>query len=551
MKVRHVVIIFIAFLALGFFIYRNTLTTEFLSDDWHWLSVASARSSILPDVFANYAGEKTGGSYNPVASLYINTLFYFFGLNPVPYHVASVVLHSVVATLVAALVALWIGLVPTDKRAHTPLLFSILLGGVYLVFPSHVETVVWLASAPHILATLFYVATLLLYFLWKKNDDIRAYVCAVLCCTLALLSKESAVSLPIVLICMDVAFERSAHQRWFSSHSAGLFLFAGLVAGFLYLRYIATGLLIGTYAENALLVRIPLWANTVGTFFEEFITAGYGRFLWMRLFWKNPGLLSTAVCSAVIASSFFVFRRGFWIMRGSWMMLLAATVPFIPLGFNRTTSDGERYVYLPLVLWMLFFASVLTLLKQKKIVNVLLLIVIFTASWGTHIKTRSWTTAGLAAHEIVSGLHLLTDSNPRVVSWYVVGLPDTISGAHVFRNNLKEALRLRTGISQSIHVVPVYLNLETETYAERTMTWSNDNRGFTARSVDGAYRVTGVDRRELPYLTFELWGYRYPFFTSNTIRLILGQDVLMSLQDGTGAFVTWDRGRMMMLPYSG
>jgi len=97
----------LCFVIGSFILFQSSLSSGFVSDDWHWLWVAHERGSALPDFSANIIGEKIGGSYNPVSSFLVNSLFQIFGLRPEPFHAASIILHGVNAFLVYLLAVRW------------------------------------------------------------------------------------------------------------------------------------------------------------------------------------------------------------------------------------------------------------------------------------------------------------------------------------------------------------------------------------------------------------------------------------------------------------
>ena len=141
-------------IALSFALYFPVIDAPFVSDDWHWLAAAHDQVGVLPDLTANYAGGSIGGSYNPMSSLWINALYRVYGIAPVAFHVASVLLHGIVAWLVGILIFLFLpqlssAMLPDEKHKRLAI-----LGGVFFaVWPTHVEAVAWIASVPHLVSS--------------------------------------------------------------------------------------------------------------------------------------------------------------------------------------------------------------------------------------------------------------------------------------------------------------------------------------------------------------------------------------------------------------
>jgi hypothetical protein len=124
------------------------------------------------------------GSYHPLTVL----SFAISGRNPVVLHATNVVLHAIAAILVFILLEQLVG-------SAFPAFAGAL---IWAIHPMKVESVVWIAGRKDVLCGIFYVAALIAYT--RTDRSVRA---TFVFFTLALLSKGTAVSLPLALLAID------------------------------------------------------------------------------------------------------------------------------------------------------------------------------------------------------------------------------------------------------------------------------------------------------------------------------------------------------------
>lgn len=188
--------------------YLGTLRHGFVWDDGilvesdHRIrSLGAALGAFREDFFGD-AGHM--GYYRPVVTLSFALDYRLGRSNPFGYHLTNVSLHALVALLVLATLRQW-GAAPRVAC----------LGAVlFAVHPAHTENVAWISGRTDILAAAFALASVWLLGIHDARASARAspesrwhrLACAALlvgsagCCALALLSKEIALALPVVLV---------------------------------------------------------------------------------------------------------------------------------------------------------------------------------------------------------------------------------------------------------------------------------------------------------------------------------------------------------------
>lgn len=141
-------------------------------------------------VFRGDAGSEPKSNYwRPVFVLYLAANQFLFGPdNPMGWHAANLLLHLVVVLL------LWRMLL----RLGVSALGGWALALLFAIHPVHVESVVWISGAPDLLSTLFML--LAWGCLVFPNSGVGRRVSSCLLFLLALLSKEIAVALPLIVM---------------------------------------------------------------------------------------------------------------------------------------------------------------------------------------------------------------------------------------------------------------------------------------------------------------------------------------------------------------
>jgi protein O-mannosyl-transferase len=151
--------------------------------------------------------------YMPVTWITYALDYHIWGLDPFGYHLTNLVLHAANTTLVYLLAwrifhAIW---VPGPEDDASGLRVGAALTAlVFGVHPLRVETVAWITERIDLVCGFFYLLAVLLYLRAVETESVnvgrsrRCYWASVTMFVLALLSKSMAVSLPAVLLVLDV-----------------------------------------------------------------------------------------------------------------------------------------------------------------------------------------------------------------------------------------------------------------------------------------------------------------------------------------------------------
>jgi hypothetical protein len=184
------------------FLLAATLATEllylpaagggFLGDDFSHLDQAQTVPFFQHPGLALHQG--AFDYFQPVPALLWNILYSLFGLHPLPYHLFSIGLHL----LVTSLLLLWV-----DQIAEDPLAAGV-AGLFFAVLPSHPEAVTWISANADLLASVFSLAAIMAYHRFSQRQNWRWFAVAILSSALAMLSKEFAFLLPLLIPLFDL-----------------------------------------------------------------------------------------------------------------------------------------------------------------------------------------------------------------------------------------------------------------------------------------------------------------------------------------------------------
>jgi hypothetical protein len=163
------------------------LAIGFVNDDYTIIRFALHGDS--PDFAALLSrAEVIEVYYRPLFDLSLGLDFLAWGWTPIGYHITSLALHLVNTFLVYRLAR---GL----RFDRTASIAALLIFGLH---PIHETSLHWIAGRTDVLCATFYLGSLLLFIRHRMMPSIDTLVGALVCAMLAMLTKEMALTLPLV-----------------------------------------------------------------------------------------------------------------------------------------------------------------------------------------------------------------------------------------------------------------------------------------------------------------------------------------------------------------
>ena len=197
MKAKHIFII----IALGFIIYANSLTNEFIWDDTNLIAENNYLKSLkspggLFDKNITYGTGEPSNFYRPLQMLLYKVNYMLLGLDVRSFHFTNILIHILAALMVYKLAYFLSG-------KH---MAGFISGLIFVSHPINTEAVTYIAGIADPLALLFILLALTTYI--GKGF----YAISIASFAAALLSKEIAIVTPLLLIAYDYTHNKGMKE---------------------------------------------------------------------------------------------------------------------------------------------------------------------------------------------------------------------------------------------------------------------------------------------------------------------------------------------------
>jgi tetratricopeptide (TPR) repeat protein len=286
------------------------------------------------------------GFWHPLTWISLMIDHEVWGLHPGGYHLTNVLLH-LIATLI-----LFVAL----HRLTGALWKSGFVAALFALHPLHVESVAWIAQRKDVLSGLFWMLSLFLYARYVEKPVLGRYGLVLLSFSLGLMAKPMVVTLPIILILLDMwPCRRLSGQLWRRNWKRVVgekipFLILGAAAGVVTILAEQQVGALKTLAEFSFMSRL---SNAV---------VAYGFYLYktvwpfhLSVHYPHPGawpvwhvVLSLAVLTGVTFLTIRTFRKYPFLLVG-WFWYLIGLLPVIGLLQIGSHAFADRYTYIPLI----------------------------------------------------------------------------------------------------------------------------------------------------------------------------------------------------------
>ncbi|HYT73905.1 MAG TPA: tetratricopeptide repeat protein [Vicinamibacterales bacterium] len=189
-------VVAVALIALNFFVYSAVRHFDFVNwDDPSYLTENTNVQSGLSWSNIVWALTTSHSPYwHPLTWMSHMLDVTLYGMNPGPHHVTSLIIHIGSTLLLFAVF----------RRMTHAAGASAFVAAMFAVHPLHVESVAWLAERKDVLSTFFLMLTMWAYVRYVERPARARYLAVVVAYTLALMSKPMVVTLPFVLLLLDV-----------------------------------------------------------------------------------------------------------------------------------------------------------------------------------------------------------------------------------------------------------------------------------------------------------------------------------------------------------
>jgi tetratricopeptide (TPR) repeat protein len=290
--------------------------------------------------------ESYGANWYPLTWLSYMLDYEFFGFSAPALHGVNLALHVASAVL----------LLYTFLRMTGALGASAFVAAIFALHPTHVESVAWAAERKDVLSALFWMLTLFAYVRHSEKPAPRRLALVALFLALGLMSKPMLVTLPFVLLLLDVwplgRVGKTPRGRLVLEKAPLLAL-------------VALSSVITFFAQRAEGAVQPLQTYTLGVRVANALVA-YVAYIG-KLFWPArlspyyphpgddiPGWQPAAAFAALAAATLILLalaRRDdrLRFLPVGWLWYLGTLVPVIGIVQVGQQAMADRYTYLPYI----------------------------------------------------------------------------------------------------------------------------------------------------------------------------------------------------------
>lgn len=361
----------IIIIALGFVAYSDSMAGKFIWDDNSLIvdnSVVKSWANI-PGIFTkDNISTPTGKTFHFYRPVQIITYMYdysLWGLDPKGYHLTNILLH-----VLAALALFWF----LNMLCHDSAV-SFIASALFIVHPVHSEAVSYISGRADALSLSFMLVAFIFYIKGLERRNPFFYAVVFFSYALALLSRESAIIFPVLVLLYHYSF---SGDGGLDNRKAGrlkrkfsIILFTGIVAiTVAYIAFRATSLkhLIPVYALSTTLTqRLPGFFVALANYIKLlFLPIGLHMEYGNKLFkFSDPiALAGVAVLIFLLALAFAARnRKRIVFFSVSWFLI--ALLPVSNL-YPAGAYMAEHWLYLPSVGFFLIIAGAAAAIYKKR-----------------------------------------------------------------------------------------------------------------------------------------------------------------------------------------
>jgi hypothetical protein len=391
------------------------LTLPFLSDDYVFLAAYQRWS----DVFG------AGHMFRPAFATVFFVVAKLGNGSAVPFHLIAMLLHAASAWLVYVLARRMF------RRSEPAVVCFV----VFLLNPLQLEPVVWASGLQELLWTFFALASLVVYT-GSQQLSARRLTATLVLATCALLSKETATSLVLLMPAADWIFFRMKRGTLVT---AAYGAFAVVACAYLWVRF-------RVQAVDANYFVMP---NAY--FVKQFVGMPYRFFAqpWNAAAMDITPSASCAASLAIIALLFVAALRGAGLLAlAGPAVVLISTLPVYGYFYVGPDLHASRYLYFATFGWSLLLAHLLvTVSRTRRTFGGALVAIILASFLSLRLNAKPWRTADRIVADVETAIRSGTPPDVVAVDWVSRygpglevkrGIPYVYEGVYLFVNGYPE-----------------------------------------------------------------------------------------------------------------
>ena len=368
---------------VSFAVYFNTLYNGFVYDDNGQIVENPWIRNIkhLPDIFSKsvwsfQASPSMSNYYRPLMHVIALVNYHVFGLKPWGFHLVNILFH-VGNTLLVYFITLKLFVMPPDKsalasktqgRSDSLIQLPFIAALLFAVHPIHTEAVAWIGSITEISYTFFYLLSLYFYMQYRTNGNKYYYPVSLSAFSLALLCKEPAVTLLIIIITYDLAFRRSSERL--VEYVKRYVPYIAISGIYLIVRFYVLGSFAPVKAHGELttyqyIINIfPLFDRYLERLFSPIILNAFYPLHPITSLSEMKGIVCLIIAVAYVVLTVLAYKKN----KKAFFGLALIALPLLPALYIPAlgeSSFAERYLYLPSAGFVFLLTMCFAHLREK------------------------------------------------------------------------------------------------------------------------------------------------------------------------------------------
>jgi tetratricopeptide (TPR) repeat protein len=359
--------------------YCNALFNGFVYDDSSQIVENPWIKDLrhLPEIFGKSVWDFEGGLsnyYRPFMHIINMLSYHLFGLASWGYHGVSILFHAGVSVLVFLITSMLLrpSRLQISPSVLTPSLMAALL---FVTHPIHTEAVAWAAAIPEVSFTLFYLLSLYFYIVsFSENHGVSynsKFLLSLGSFSLASLCKETALTLPVILMAHDYAFQNDQIIRRPKEALKRYVPFLLVAGAYVMLRFRALGAFTPDVSRPEVSTQqfvinvFPLFVRYLEKLLFPVNLNAFYVFHPIGSLFDPKGIISIALSLTFISFVLIAAKKN----KAAFFSLVLIGIPLLPALYFPAISGsvfGERYLYLPSVGFMILLALWIDRLGARK-----------------------------------------------------------------------------------------------------------------------------------------------------------------------------------------
>jgi len=323
---------------------------------------------------------------------------------------------------------------------------AVFIALLFAVHPLNTEAVSWVSARKELLSAFFLLGSLIAYI--KANRNKKKYVLSIILFVLAMMSKITAIVLPLVLILYNLTHPKTKNQKLIT-----------------YLPYLILTLIFAIIAiggkfqavEQLTIIQIILLAFRSLTFYlQKFLLPLNFSAIYPTpdpISLGNPAIVFSILVVIGLALLVWFFRKKKNVIFAAGFAFLTITPSFLAyMRSDGISAAADRYAYMPIIGLVMLFVLAVSSLHKKRTVTVVLSAIVILCIGLTAGQTKVWATTETLFTDVLKKNPKSHIANNNIGNLYL-----SRGDLETALPYLQKALRLKPEYPEALVNMAVYL----------------------------------------------------------------------------------------------